>query len=264
MYAFKAIGWGMMAAKQPDPPYFLALKNGSLAANHTHLDLNSICVGIGETYILPELGSRPYPGDYFGPKRYLFYEISTRGQSTVMIGEKGQRPGKPGKLTGPVKGDNYEAMIGDAVGAYEVETTRARRTVVFVKRRFWIVLDEVVTPAPQPIELRFHTYAKVSEVKAGSWVFEQDDAALDITVATDKLAATLEKPDGWIKPVNVLSVKSKAPATSHLVVTVFYPRKKTEEPCGAVALKQDEKELSVSVGADTIQFKLGDDGWVVK
>jgi hypothetical protein len=36
-YTFPSIGWGFMAPKQPDPPYFLSFKNGSLGANHTHL-----------------------------------------------------------------------------------------------------------------------------------------------------------------------------------------------------------------------------------
>ena len=266
VYAFPAIGWGIFAAKQPDPPYFLAFKNGTLAANHTHLDLNAICIGIGDTFILPELGSRDYPADYFGPKRNSYYEISTRGQSTVMIGGKGQVPGKPGKFAGPVRRDTLEYMSGDAGGAYEVETLRARRTIVFVKRRFWIVIDDIATPAPQPqpIELRFHTYGNVSEVKPGRWTFEQDDAALDILIATSNLNAEAEKPDGWIKPVNVLSLKSKEPAAAHVCITIFNPRKKAEAPCGDVSVKQAEKEIAVTISGETVNLALTDNGWEVK
>ena len=264
VHAFNAIGWGMLAARQPDPPYFLAFKNGTLAANHTHLDLNAISIGIGDTFILPELGSRPYPGDYFGAKRYEYYEISTAGQNTVLIGGKGQVHGKPGKLLGPTQEIGCDILTGIADGAYEVDAPRARRTVVFVKRRYWIVLDDIATPLAQPIELRFHTYGKVTEPKPGRWLFEQDDAALDIAIPMENLTASVEKPDGWIKPVNVLSIKSKAPATSHLSAVVFHPRTKSEEPCAAVSLQQTEKELSISVGADTVHFIPSTEGWVVK
>src|SRR5207253_10771067 len=65
VFIFPSIGWGMMTPHQPDPPYFLAFKNGSLAANHTHLDLNHISIGYGDTMLAVELGSRPYPADYF-------------------------------------------------------------------------------------------------------------------------------------------------------------------------------------------------------
>ncbi len=265
VHAFNAIGWGMLAAKQPDPPYFLAFKNGTLAANHTHLDLNAISIGIGDTFILPELGSRPYPGDYFGDKRYTYYEISTRGQNTVMIGDKGQLHGKPGKLTGPVKGKDFEALIGNADGTYEVETQRARRTVVFVKRRYWIVLDDIATPVAQPVELRFHTYGTISETKRNRWLFEQDEAALDIVLATDNVTGTVEKPDGWIKPVNVLSVKSKVPASTHSIVTVFYPRLKSGEPCGPVVMEKLGGVVYATIGADTFAFEWSvEEGWVVK
>jgi hypothetical protein len=262
VYAFSAIGWGMLAAKQPDPPYFLAFKNGTLAANHTHLDLNSIVIGIGDTFILPELGSRPYPGDYFGPKRYSYYEISTRGQSTVMIGGKGQVHGKPGKFSGPIKRGDVEFMTGAADGAYEVETVRARRIVVFAKRRYWVVLDDIATPEPQPIELRFHTYGKVSEAKTGRWTFEQDNVALDVLIATPNLDAQIEKPDGWIKPVNVLSIKAKE-AAAHVCATVLYPRKNNEPPCGDATIKQSDKEIVLTLEGSTARFVLTEKGWDV-
>src|SRR5262249_37788305 len=192
---------------------------GSLAANHTHLDLNHISIGYGDTMLAVELGSRPYPADYFSQKRYSYYEITTAGHNTVLIGGKGQVAGKQGKLIGPFTGDGYEALVGVADGVYEVATTRVRRDAVFVDKRFWVLLDEIQTPEPQMAELRFHTYGKVSEPAPRHWVFEQEQAALDIVTPNIEIGGEKETPAGWITPVSVLSLKTAEPSRGHPLVT---------------------------------------------
>ena len=261
VYLFPSIGWGMMTPHQPDPPYFLAFKNGSLAANHTHLDLNHISVGYGDTMLAVELGSRPYPADYFSARRYSYYEITTAGHNTVLIGGKGQVPGKQGKLLGPFKGDRYEALTGVADGAYEVRTTRVRRHAVFVDKRFWVLLDEIQTPEPETAELRFHTYGKVTEPAPGHWVFEQGQGALDIVTPNIEIKGALETPSGWIKPVMVLSLKAAEPTREHMLITVLQPRAKQSGALGKVEVRQSEQQLVVTVESVQVTFDLEADGW---
>jgi hypothetical protein len=291
----------MMAPKQPDPPFFLAFKNGSLAANHTHLDLNHISVAHGDTMLLAELGSRSYPADYFGSKRYTYYELGTPGHNTVLIGGKGQVPGKLGKLLGPfppsagsstvkptaarsaefgpsrtqnstsdkpaaaqVPGTGMgpcQELIGIADGTYEVPTTRARRHAVFVKARYWVILDDIATPKPESVELRFHTYGKISGDEKSGWTFEQDGDALDLVPAMDGLEGAEQKPDGWIKPVNVLSIKSKEAAAERTIVTVLYPRAAKEPHLPPVQIQRQGGKITVKIGGDEIAFELAADGW---
>ena len=260
VYVFPSIGWAMMTPRQPDPPYFLALKNGSLAANHTHLDLNHISVGYGDTMLAVELGSRPYPGDYFGPRRYSYYELTTAGHNTVLIGGKGQVLGKQGKLLGPFKGAGYEALTGVADRAYEVAATRVRRHAVFVDKRFWILIDEIATPDPEAAELRFHTYGKVTAPTSRHWVFEQGDAALDIVVPDSEITGGLENPAGWIRPVTVLSLKVE-PAREHTLITVLQPRSKQSKALGKVGIQQNNQQLVVTVEGARVTFDRGSDGW---
>ena len=264
VYVFPSIGWGMMTPHQPDPPFFLAFKNGSLAASHTHLDLNHISIGYGNTPLAVELGSRPYPADYFSAKRYSYYEITTAGHNTVLLGGRGQVQGKSGKLLGPFKGNDYEALIGVADGAYAVAAPRVRRHAVLVKQRYWVLLDEVQTAEPQPAELRFHTYGKVSEAGSQRWVFAQDTAALDIVVADEALRGTLETPAGWIRPVTALSLKSTQAAREHSLVTVLQPRAQQAAALGAVRVQRKPDELLVTVGEDQIVFQQTAEGWRVK
>ena len=261
--SFPSIGWAFLSPSRPDPPFFLAFKSGSLAANHTHLDLNHVSVAVGDTMLAVELGSRPYPADYFQPeRRYEYYEISTRGHNTVLVGGKGQVHGRPGQLLGPFNGEGYEAFTGIADGAYEVEGTRARRHVVFVGRRYWVLLDEVQTPAPEQLELRFHTDATVSGPETGAFTFARDGVALDVaSLPSGDLEAAVESPQGWIRKVKVLSVKSKAARRNWAVITVLYPRREDDAALGPIDLSVEEDRLEVAVGNDRLRFVSTPDGW---
>ncbi len=261
VYVFPSIGWAMMTPHQPDPPYFLAFKNGSLAANHAHLDLNHISVGYGETMLAVELGSRPYPADYFSARRHSYYEITTAGHNTVLIGGRGQVPGKQGKLLGPYKDDRYEALTGVADGAYEVATTRVRRHAVFVDKRFWVLLDDIQTPDPQTAEIRFHTYGQITESSHGHWVFEQGQAALDVVTPNIELTGALETPAGRIRPVTVLSLKASTPAREHTFITVLQPRGKQSPAIGKVTAHQTRQKLIVTIHSVEVAFDHEAGGW---
>jgi hypothetical protein len=261
VYTFPDIGWGLMAPNQPDPPYFLAFKNGSLAANHTHLDLNHVSLAYGDTMLLVELGSRPYPADYFGPKRYSYYEQSTAGHNTVLIGGKGQALKRAGKLLGPLKGPGFEELVGVADGAYEVPATKVRRHAVFVDKVYWVILDEIQTPEPQTAELRYHAYGSIEAGGPGRWTVTADTAALDVAVWSDgPIAGSVEHPDGWIKPVNVLSLQAPA-ARERAVVTVLYPRLAADPKLDAVSGREANGRIEIAVGGRRVSFVRGADGW---
>lgn len=258
VYSFPSIGWGFMAPSQPNPPFWLAFKNGSLGANHTHLDLNAISIGVNDEMLLVELGSRHYPGDYFSAKRFSYYEITTAGNNCVLVDSKGQKLGRPGKLLGPFHGEHFDEFIGIADGAYDVETPHARRSAVFVDKRYWVLLDDLEPKAPATFEQRFHTYATVIE-KDSRWTFTQNGAALDVIPASlNGLSATIEKPAGWIRPVEVLSIKTAAPAKSFLAATVLYPRAASAAPAGAVLWNSTQESATLTVGGDRIEFEHND------
>jgi hypothetical protein len=264
VYTFPSIGWGMMAVSQPDPPAFLAFKNGSLAANHTHLDLNHVSVGVGEKLVIRELGSRPYPADYFGPRRYEYYEIGTAGHNTVLIGGRGQVHRREGRLAWPANGPGFSALTGVADGAYEVPTTRARRQVVFVDRRYWVLLDDVETPDPQSVELRFHTEGAIEPIGDRRWRATDGDASVDIISSTASLSGRITSPDGWIRPLRLLSLVSQAPARSHVVTTVLVPRLPGRAAPETAAATVAGEGLDVHVGADRIRFARTQEGWTVQ
>jgi hypothetical protein len=264
--AFTSIGWAMLAPSQPDPPFFLAFKNGSLAAAHTHLDLNHVSVAVGDTMIVPDLGSRPYPADYFdSKKRNLYYEISTAGHNTVLVGGKGQVPGRPGTLRGPFEGERFTALVGVADNAYEVATPRARRHVVFVDKRYFVLLDEIEAAEPAPVELRFHSYGAISPREQGGWTVSENKVGVDIIPASAAgsaagLAGTVEAAQGWIRPVSVLRLGSTADSRRFLLATAIVPSTAEQLRGVVVAQRVDGEGIRVDVGRDRLTWRCGMDG----
>jgi len=254
----------MLTPRQPDPAFFLAFKNGSLAASHTHLDLNHVSLGIGGTMLLVDLGSRPYPADYFSPARLGYYEITTAGHNTVLVGGKGQSPGKHGVLKGPFEGPQYTAFTGVADGAYQVPAPRAQRTVVFVDRRYFVLLDDVQAEAGQQIELSFHTYGAVTPRADGGWVVTADNHAVDVVPASlSAVSGRTEAPTGWIKPVTALRLTAQEATGRLLIATALIPRPAGVGPHPRVTQETKGQELLVSVGGDRITFRETADGFVV-
>ena len=260
---FPSIGWAVLADSTPDPPKYLAFKSGSLAGSHTHLDLNHVTVGVGETVVLADLGSRSYPADYFSDARWKYYEITTAGHNSVLVGGKGQVPNRAGDLRGPVTGRTFTALTGVADNAYETSTPRARRTVVFVDGRYYVLLDDVRPAAPATFELRFHTPGTIGGRAAGGWTLIRNSAACDVIPAeSGRFTAAAEVPSGWISSVNVLRLTSAA-LPQLATATVLVPRAVSAASVGAVSQQTQGSDLRISVGGDTIVFRPGSDGYAL-
>jgi hypothetical protein len=262
VYSFPSIGWAMLADQQPNPHFCLAFKSGSLAASHTHLDLNHITVAVGDAKLLLDLGRRTYTSDYFGPGRYKYYELDTRGHNTLLIGGAGQVAGREGELIGPLCGEHYEAFIGVADGAYHCETIRVRRHVVFVRRRYWVLLDEIITPQPQTVELRFHTYGEIAASTPAGWTVSGEGQSLQILPLSEALHATIEHPNEWIVPVKVLSLHTRQAACEWVLPTVLYPN---ADDVGDIqtTFHHQENKLQITVGSDQIAFEKQGAQWAL-
>lgn len=257
---FPSIGWAFMAPSQPDPPFYLGFKNGTLAANHTHLDLNHVTVGWKETLLAVEFGSRPYPADYFSDKRNFYYEISTAGHNTLMLGGLGQVQGRPGELKPPVHGKYFDSVCGVADQAYEVPG-KVRRHVVFIEKNYWVLLDEVSCPRPETAELRFHTLGTVKKQPGRSWTFEKDKGVLNLAFSAG-LEGGVESVKGWIKPAKVLSLKAPA-AREHLIATVLSPHAAGKTGEKSISLVRKGGLLTLSTAHHEVLFRLHEDGWQV-
>jgi hypothetical protein len=91
---------------------------------------------------------------------------------------------------------------------------------------------------------------------------EQGESALDIVSAMpDMLVGKVELPTGWIKPVRVLSLKTRKAKGQVLIGTVLFPRGLREQPLGKISSCQRTGELRITIGRDNVRFGHTADGW---
>ena len=135
--------------------------------------------------------------------------------------------------------------------------------MVFVDRRYYVLLDEIAPASPASVELRFHTYGRITERPRGGWVVEQGGVFCDVVPASGTtLTSSIETPGGWIRSVNLLRLTAPQSAQT-LVATALMPRAHTATALPLVSQEQKGAELLVTVGGDVIVFRQGPDGYAL-
>jgi hypothetical protein len=71
-----------------------ALTGGNNDERHNHNDLGHFVVALAGEFIIPDFGApSPYPGDFFGPRRYTYLAASSRGHCCPVVNGCEQRAG---------------------------------------------------------------------------------------------------------------------------------------------------------------------------
>ncbi|MEK7949928.1 heparinase II/III domain-containing protein [Luteolibacter soli] len=179
-FAFFRSGWDADAS-------WLAIKGGTGAASHGHLDAGSFVYEAGGVRWFHDLGSDDYnmPG-YFGKQRWDYLRLNNFSHNTLVIDGKLQvAPGEgcPVRWVEPFGKDQAEAGI-DLGTAYAGQAKEVRRAVVFDFTLGVSVKDTIVKPTG-PVRWAVVTKAKptfegtrvVLEEKGKRLVMERRDQA---------------------------------------------------------------------------------------
>ena len=148
-------------------------------AYHAHPDANHFVLFGGGEWLIRD--------DGYGPKSTKQHNallVNGRGQ----VGEGGKEFNSAAALAARAIARIVEArstpaidlMTGDATQTYpkELGVERAVRHLLFLKPDVLIVLDDIKTTKPQPLELRFHPEQAATRLPAGAFVADgrKDDA----------------------------------------------------------------------------------------
>lgn len=257
---FHSIGWAALRANpaQPQNDIYLAFKSGNLAANHSHLDLNSfLLVAYGERLLI-DPGAGAYVEGYFGPKRWEFYHPSTRAHNTILVNGQGQQPKSKGEIAVFEERQGYDYLLGRAGSAYGDALSRFDRHVLFLDRRYFMIFDDLKATAPSRFDLLLHTKGRVS-FSGRSVTITGNKAALDVEVVSPSQFSysTEEGPD------TAVHIASAGSHTSQQFLIVLYPRRLGEPGASVSAIG---KRMGVTVTlpsgrSDAIFFERQADGW---
>ena len=154
--------------------------------SHSHADQNSFVLEAFGRPLLIDSGFYPW----YGSPHDLAWTRHTRAHNAVLIGDRGQAVWQidaSGSVIAFASSAECDYCAGDATAAYQLESLeqtrrplplsersaaelgveRAIRHVIFLRPATFVVIDDVVTAEPQPIQLAFHAPVPF-EVPAGA------------------------------------------------------------------------------------------------
>lgn len=143
--------------------------------SHSHADQNSFVLEAFGRPLLIDSGFYPW----YGSPHDLAWTRHTRAHNAVLIDDRGQalwRMEAAGRIVAFAAGPDYDYCAGDATAAYRLESfehthrplplaersaaglgvERVIRHVIFLRPAAFVVIDDVATAAPRPIQLAFH------------------------------------------------------------------------------------------------------------
>ena len=154
MAMFRA-GWDADAA-------WLAIKGGTPAASHGHMDVGSFVYDARGVRWLHDLGAEDYNlPDYFGGKRWTYFRLQNRSHNTLEIDGKLQNPrAKPCPLvSSTLTGDTREATF-DLTNAYAGAAEKVIRRARFDGRSGTVRIEDEITAPAGPVVWRVFTDAE--------------------------------------------------------------------------------------------------------
>jgi hypothetical protein len=143
---------------------------GPWGSGHQHNDKLHLSIAAYGRDLLVDAGRFAYTGEV--AKKFRPYARGTQGHNTILIDSNGQSPG-PRLATEPLS-DNYVRITPEfdyAWGAFdEFMNTSGKcehnRAVMYVRGKYWIVVDRITTDQPRDIEVLWHWHPDCDVIEA--------------------------------------------------------------------------------------------------
>ncbi|MEX1048569.1 MAG: heparinase II/III family protein [Akkermansiaceae bacterium] len=160
---------------------FFAIKGGTAAASHAHMDVGSFVFDAHGQRWIHDLGAENYnlPA-YFGNKRWSYYRLQNRAHSTLEIDGKLQDPSaKPSPVTrSTLAGESYEATL-DLSAAYAGSAANVIRHASFDAGTGATKIRDEVTRPSGDVVWRAFTDAK-PEIRGDEVILRKKDQEITL------------------------------------------------------------------------------------
>ena len=152
-----------------------------IVVNHEHHDAGQLCIDSRGQRLIVDLGSpSTYPADFFGDKRWNYYNASWTGHNVLTI--DGQQMKAARGTVGKILATEFNDRRGgywqlDLTELYQ-DASHVKRTVAHCLPGIVAVVDDAAFPSPQNLSLRWHTADKATPNADGSFVVVTPAATL--------------------------------------------------------------------------------------
>ncbi|HEY3053337.1 MAG TPA: alginate lyase family protein [Thermoanaerobaculia bacterium] len=260
--AFAAGGFAVMRNGWDQTGHALIFDTGPLgcpvSSGHGHADLLSIqCSAFGQRYLV-DAGTGCYTAD----RDVRDFFRGTAAHSTVMIDRKSQaEPAGPfgwkRRSSAQLLGWSSDDMLAFADAEHDgyhalPDPVSHRRRVMFIKPRYWVVIDDVTGTANHDVEVRFQFAPMGVRIDPTGWVRATRDGRQGLLLrafASVPIEGQIRKGcrapmEGWISPsygeiepapAVVYATNTQLPLR---VVTLLWPFENADEP-PSVSIMQD-------------------------
>jgi hypothetical protein len=225
-------------------------------AGHGHADLLSIQVSAFGQPFLVDPGTYAYTPD---PELRNHFRSSLAHSTVTLDGVSQARPAGPfswserprAQLRNWVLSDwlDFASADHDAY-ARRGDAVRHRRRVLFVRRQFWLVVDDIEGSGQHRVEQRFQFAPLAMALEPSGWVRARGDGGdslwlrsqAAVPLAVEVHVAASDPAAGWISPdygqrlpapIVIWSVRARLPLR---IVTLLVPLRGTDEAPPAVRL----------------------------
>lgn len=141
---------------------FLAVKGGTPAASHGHMDVGSFVYDAHGLRWIHDLGSENYNlPDYFGKKRWSYFRLQNRSHNTLEIsGQLQNDRSPPCPLVSSTRVGNSNCAVFDLTGAYSEVAKSVTRSIRFDEQNGTTTLEDAITEPSGSIVWRAWTDAE--------------------------------------------------------------------------------------------------------
>lgn len=243
-----------------------------VSSGHGHADLLSIQVSAFGQPFLVDPGTCTYTPD---PELRNHFRSSMAHSTVTLDGLSQARPAGPfswrerprAQLRNWMLGEWFDFVSADHEAyARPGQPIRHRRRVLFVRREFWLVVDDVEGSGEHRVEQRFQFAPLTVALEPGGWVravgaagdslWLRSQAAVPLAVEVH--LGALESPVGWISPdygqrrpapTVVCSARTRLPLR---IVTLLLPLRGTDQtpPEVGLVLGSDGVPTGIVLGPD--------------
>jgi hypothetical protein len=257
---YHEIGWAAMADSWPRPGMYVACKTGDLAASHSQHDMNSIQLQVDGEMLLVDLGHPPPTPRYFSEAREEFYEVQARAHNTIVVAGRDHLIDVQGSIAAAESTDRYRYAALDSAGACGQDVKFIRHVIMIIDPETQagetlLVLDELDNPAPEKVDLFWHTLGRIelNEQTLGG-VISGRAAAVQFALAGTtkaKVKTEIHTLDSRARD-NVIQLSCGAPGSTHFA-SVF-TRRRTD---AMLQIAKANGAVSVSFGKLEAAFEAG-------